>query len=407
MTEPYFERGPAQLWHGDCIDVMRELPERSVDAIVTDPPYGIGFMGHQWDQPGDFGPIRAGGRPTPHARGRGKQVDLGRPDAMEAGRYDQSRAAHHVFQAWCEAWATEAFRVLKPGGHLLAFGGARTFHRLAAGIEDAGFEIRDSIVWLYGSGFPKSRNLDGDWRGWGTALKPAFEPIVVARAPMAGTVAANMAEHGTGALHIDACRIPTDDPLTGSGGPPLRFGGANGRPFHADAESRGTNRNDAGRWPANVVVDVDAANAVDAQSGQLVSGANPTKRSSDKFRTTYGEFKGQEVETPRRGVDVGGASRFFYAAKADAHERPVVDGVAHPTVKPLDLMQWLVRLVTAPGGTVLDPFAGSGTTAEAALREGFRCIAIEREESYLPLILKRLHRHHQVGLDLDGWEDAS
>lgn len=399
------------MLHGDCRDALRTLPDASVDAVVTDPPYEIGFMGRGWDSSGVA--------------------------------YDTA------------VWR-ECLRVLKPGGHLLAFGGTRTWHRLVVAVEDAGFEIRDSITWLYASGFPKSldvskaidkaagaerevvgvgqyagrgRRTDNavygratpsagevitapateaarQWRGWGTALKPATEPVVVARKPLAGTVAACVLAHGTGALNIDGCRVETAEAL--------------GRPYGGDNEvygkysmPRGTRTGDelTGRWPANVVLTHapdcgpdDAAPCVDgcpvadldAQSGVLKSGANPTRRGSDKFRDACGDFAGQAECTPARGADSGGASRFFptfrYQAKAPSKERPKVDGVAHPTVKPLALIRWLIRLVTPPRGVVLDPFLGSGTAAEAAALEGFDFIGCELGAEWLPLADARLER---------------
>lgn len=230
------------------------------------------------------------------------------------------------------------------------------------------------------------------WEGWGTALKPAHEPIVVARKPMVGTVAVNVLAHGTGGLNIDTCRVGDEVRVNPSAG------NAPGHPGGAHIETgatRGVAGQEAiGRWPTNVVMDEAAAQALDEQSGTLKSGANPARRGSDKFRDAYGEFAGQEECTPARGADSGGASRFFpvfrYQAKAPTKERPKVDGVAHPTVKPLELMRWLVRLVTPPGGVVLDPFAGSGTTAQAAMLEGMCCVTIEREAAYLPLIAERL-----------------
>jgi site-specific DNA-methyltransferase (adenine-specific) len=344
-----------KIIHGDCLTVMPTLDESSIDAIVTDPPYGLGFMGKEWD-------------------------DL--PPGRE--------------------WAEECLRVLKPGGHLLAFGGTRTWHRLAVAIEDAGFQVRDSIAWLYGSGFPKSldvskaidkaagatREVVGkvaqpagnkpggaslnmsvvgmpdtaditapatpeaeQWQGWGTALKPAFEPIVVARKPVQGGVAANVLDHGTGALNIDACRIGT------SGGGNVCPGGDQCKCVTSGVSYSPTKHpvrreGEFGRWPANVILDESQAFELDRQSGASLS-------------------------------------QFFYVAKAPAKHRPVVDQVAHPTVKPKALMCWLVRLVTPPGGTVLDPFAGSGTTVEAAILGGFSFIAIEREAGYIPLIGRR------------------
>lgn len=675
MTErptPYYEDDLVTLYHGDCLDVLRALPDASVDAVVTDPPYGLGFMGKEWD-------------------------DL--PPGLP--------------------FAAECLRVLKPGGHLLAFGGTRTWHRLACAVEDAGFEVRDSIAWLYGSGFPKSldvskaidkrrdwslvERLSGEirraraeaglslaeigqatldatdgtygkwyhrgghmffetgrslpsrpewehlrhvlpiapefvevydeaerevigsrtvngaegsaggyadgiasqrglggvvreidvtapatpdaerWQGWGTALKPAWEsvvvgrkppalcdrigsrldaledecrrlangaarssvptrhdspevttatapasaatppegelartiptgaaadssettatswsewqattcsnivtswkrslavvsqptststtattsgmttdlttlwsslsqitepstllsetspdglsslarivddlfgaallnwratrtltatepatsamphdspdggarlsPIVVARKPLSGTVAANVLAHGTGALNIDGCRVG-DEIITQHGRNDSENTSMSGRNY---AEPAG--RAWSGRWPANVILDESQAAALDGQSGESVSrkGERPGAlgRSEAWTRPAHADY----APRPDAGFDdTGGASRFFYVAKADQSERVKVDGIAHPTVKPLDLMRWLVRLVTPPGGTVLEPFAGSGTTVEACLLEGFKCIAIEREADYLPLIQQRIDR---------------
>lgn len=411
------------LLHGDCREAMATLDAESIDAIVTDPPYELGFMGKRWDASGIA--------------------------------YDR------------EVWA-QAFRVLKPGGHLLAFGGTRTWHRLAVAIEDAGFDVRDSIAWMYGSGFPKShdvskaidknngevgrlwkftaymrtmgltakqlneatgtfmgshyltdksqpaiptpelwqviRPLCGDvpawvddlvariaaerevvgkydadmgglggqrlgtaggditapatpaaqqWQGWGTALKPAFEPIVVARKPLIGTVAENVLEHGTGALNIDGCRIGVGDGTLRTVTLPDITGGK----MHAGAE-RGTIEREVtsqGRWPANVILDESQADELDRQADEL-------------------------------------PARFFYIPKANSSERPRAGEVAHPTVKPLELMRYLVKLVTPPGGTVLEPFAGSGTTLEACLIEGFKVIGIELTDDYLPLIKQRLSK---------------
>lgn len=388
--------------HGDCLDIMAAIPPASIDAIVTDPPYGLGFMGHEWD-------------------------------ALPPGL----------------PWARECIRVLKPGGHVLAFGGTRTYHRLAVALEDAGFDIRDTLAWLYGSGFPKSLDVakaidatvqhggsspaqlrardgrppgpggsnrpghgaagkaardDGTptaaigtadaqaWDGWGTALKPAYEPVVVARKPLAGTVARNVLAHGTGALNIDGARIATDDDLNG--------GAYVGERRDPDPTSYGLKRGGLGehvpppgRWPANVALDEEAAAMLDAQTGELTSGANPTRRGADRNRSTFDAFAGQDDANPQRGKDTGGASRFLYVAKPSTAERNA--GLAgnrntHPTVKPAALMAWLVRLVTPPGGTVLDPFTGSGSTGIAALREGFGFVGIEREAEYVDLARARI-----------------
>lgn len=471
MTAPFYQDEQVTLHHGDCLDVLRAddygydwnlgyrsarmFPDCSVDAVITDPPYGIAFMGKDWDQPGAFGSERRNGSPQ-----RTQREGL----AMDAGRYDLSPAAMLNFQRWCTAWATECLRILKPGGHLLAFGGSRTWHRLAAAIEDAGFEIRDSIAWLYGSGFPKSldvskaidkaagaeREVVGthhrhgggsavsgsmsgllgtdselpltapatvaakQWQGWGTALKPSFEPIVVARKPLAGTVAANVLEHGTGALNIDACRIPTGDKLGGGSttrGQRMKDGWH--RPWMDDPDMVAANAErsrasvarseELGRWPTNVVLDEHQAEALDRQTGVLHSGTTRagTERQPRAGGTIYGADTRTFAAADTYG-DSGGASRFFpvfrYEAKAPTSERPNADGVQHPTVKPLDLMRWLVRLVTPVGAVVLEPFAGSGTTAEACILEDRRCIAIEREAEYLPLIVSRLRKPVQQGL---------
>ena len=551
MNEPHYSDDNVTVHAGDCLDVLKALADNSVDAVVTDPPYLLGFMGRAWD----------------------------------------TKAAHEHL-AWHSAWAAECLRVLKPGGHMLAFGGTRTWHRLACAVEDAGFEIRDSIAWLYGSGFPKSLAVDkaidkrpgvtqhpafaahlaerrtaaglsradvservvgtrsgacwnwehhqfpeakwwptlrglldmdgarwdaviaeadrerigtrttgigtgrgatpimGDsdnrditapatdaakqWQGWGTALKPAFEPIVVARKPLSGTVAANVQAYGTGALNVDGCRVATTDDLNGGGYSPGANTGSfllngcqsreeleqlaaidgktpNGRSARATlanadkkAKRMGEFINPAGRWPANVVLDGVMADELDRQSGTLTSGS---RKPGEYGLMGYGNRGTRRVapqSMPAVGGDSGGASRFFptfksedtqhehhrpnrrdysddsvgasnaqhlpldgagvfrYTAKAPGTERPTADGIAHPTVKPLELMRWLIRLVTPPGGVVLDPFAGSGTTGEAAIHEHKRAILIEREPSYLPLIVARLSKPMEVGFDFEG-----
>lgn len=414
MTFPYYPGTRAVVYNGDCLDILKTLPDASVDAVVTDPPYGIRFMGKPWDGLD----IEAGvelRRSQAAMPNDGKAGVNGgyRSAATEAGRYDLSMTANQTFQAWCTEWTTECLRTLKPGGHLLSFGGSRTWHRLASAVEDAGFEIRDSIAWLYGSGFPKSLDVskaidrrlgaaDEDpspstpegrqWEGWSTALKPAFEPIVVGRRPLMSTVAASVLEHGTGALNIDACRTPAGRDYADKCASVVGLGSnRSGDTYGEWTGVREDSASPAGRWPTNVVLDETQAAELDEQAGIRRPGERPANRAG------LGYNGGATGTTASRVVlDSGGASRFFpvfrYQAKAPAKERPRVDGVAHPTVKPLELMRWLVRLVTPPGGVVLEPFAGSGTTVEAALLEGFHCVTIEREADYLPLIFQRIQR---------------
>jgi len=355
----YHRDKSTEIHNGDSLQVLRTLPDSSVDACVTDPPYGLAFMGKRWD-------------------------------------YDVPSA---------ELWS-EVLRVLRPGGHLLAFAGTRTQHRMAVRIEDAGFEIRDMIAWVYGSGFPKSLDVSkaidkaagaerevvgcdeqkakqqtravgtasfGDyagnpgnitapateaaqqWQGWGTALKPALEPITVARKPLTGTVAENVLQHGTGALNVDGCRVATSETLQGSTVPNDIRGGAFAAGHNPNPRDIAAYRqSDLGRFPANLIHD----------GSEEVVGLFPED----------GEAS---------------AARFFYCAKADSSERR---NSKHPTVKPVALMRYLVRLVTPLGGVVLDPFAGSGTTIEAARLEHCRAIGIEREAEYCADILERLRQ---------------
>lgn len=393
MSEPYYAEAGVTVYAGDCIEVMRSLPDASVHAVVTDPPYGLEFMGKDWDSSDGF-------RRSLNAAGVGRDNVFGRTSSSPEYKSDST------FQRWCEAWARECLRILKPGGHLLAFGGSRTWHRLAGGIEDAGFEIRDSIAWLYGSGFPKSLNLDGDWEGWGTALKPSFEPIVVARKPLAGTVAANVLAHGTGALNIDATRIEAhDDQLSSKYASVQGTGPRVNQIYGSDQRSRdGAQPHPSGRWPSNVVLDESQAAALDEQAPVGPSDAHARRSNpNDGYEGGWGAQPGRVVgfDDPRSG-----ASRFFpvfrYEAKAPSSERPEAGGVQHPTVKPLDLMRWLVRLVASPGAVILEPFAGSGTTLEACLIEGFDVIGIERDETYLPLIVSRIRKPLQTAFDFGG-----
>lgn len=298
-----------EIRQGDMREVLREYPDNTFHSIVTDPPYHLVQNSRNGSpQPGDMS--------TPYGRSGPSKARSG----FIGKTWDGGDVSFHP-----ETWA-ECLRVLRPGGHLLAFGGSRTYHRIAVAIEDAEFEIRDALMWLYGQGFPKSHNLkddDGNPNGWGTALKPAHEPIVLARKPFKGAVANNVLEHGTGALNIDASRIG------------VGVGAAKGR------------------WPANVLLDNEAARMLDEQTGTLTSGK----------------------------VASGGASRFFYTAKASKKERnaglPDEMVNKHPTVKPVRLMEYLVRLVTPPGGVVLDPFCGSGTTGVACGMLGVRFVGID------------------------------
>lgn len=387
------------IHHGDLFDVLPSLPVESIDACVTDPPYDLTA-----NKKGGSGAASLNLN-SPAGRSR-----IGTGGGFMGMKWDGEGVAFKV-----ETWQAVR-RVLKPGAYLLAFGGTRTYHRMAIAIEDAGFEIRDSMAWLYGSGFPKNHDL-GD--GKGTALKPAFEPIVVAWRPFKGTIQACHQQHGTAALNIDACRIAVGDEDYARNASGDR-GHENDRKRQSEFALTAGKASDIGRWPANVVLDDLAAEMLDAQTGELVSGANPTRRSSDKFRDTYGAFKGQEECDAARGLDIGGASRFYYVAKPSREERdmgchdlaprrrddsrkegnPGGDnprnrglqprGNFHPTVKPVDLMRWLVRLVTPVGGKVLDPFGGSGTTAMACAYEQRDFEIIEREAEYVELIRRRV-----------------
>jgi DNA modification methylase len=430
--EPMIEVAGARVFLGDCRDVLRTLPDNSVDSIVTDPPYELGFMGKKWDSSGIA--------------------------------YDVT------------VWA-ECLRVLKPGGHVLAFGGSRTWHRLAVAVEDAGFELRDSIAWIYGSGFPKSLDVSKaidkkagaerevvtekivdifgeheerkekpafgigsngsafnghsegamaretlpatseakQWQGWGTALKPAFEPVVVGRKPLVGTVAENVLAWGVGGLNIDGSRIATDEKWQGralDGKPLTGYEGGDG--LNAQTSSSHVQ----GRWPANVILDEVTAGLLDEQSGNVKGASSNSNGKTAAFTTqkSLGTLPGYN--------DTGGASRFFYVAKASKRDRNEgleelsdtkvgsfngnVDEVAgrkigakpdqpnlpgknhHPTVKPTQLMRYLIKLVTPEGGTVLDPFTGSGSTGKAALLDGYRFVGAELTEEYLPIIEGRL-----------------
>lgn len=372
------------MLHGDCLDKLKELPANSVDAIVTDPPYGLSFMGKKWD-------------------------------------YDVPSE---------EIWK-EALRVLKPGGHVLSFCGTRTYHRMVVRIEDAGFEIRDQIQWIYGSGFPKSHNIkEGEFKGWGTALKPANEPICLARKPLEGTVARNVLKYGTGAINVDAGRIPLEATANLTSKQRQSVSGEGliyNKPGAGIVGKELSTYKPEGRWPANVLFDEEAARLLDEQSGTLKTGGNGKSKKAG-FQTSIvggkGAFDNSQSDSLAHSFagDSGGASRFFYVAKASKRERneglegmpkvtsrqgmggtmptdddgkdrdrfSVTQANHHPTVKPIKLMEYLIKLITPPNGTVLDPFMGSGSTGVAAKRLGFNFIGIEREKEYCDIAEKRI-----------------
>ena len=377
----------ARLLQGDCLEVMAGLEPNSVDSVVTDPPYGLGFMGKKWD-------------------------------ALPPG-IDVAKAM---------------FRVLKPGGYILAFGGSRTYHRLACAIEDAGFEIRDQIMWVYGSGFPKSHNISKaidkaagaerevighdascrlasnsnlnddnwskigtqgaditapateaakQWDGWGTALKPAHEPIVLARKPLSEkTVAANVLKWGTGGINIDGCRVEIDLNNEDRAKSKNTVQKTSGISFKGNKkESQNTSRYnlEQGRFPANLIHD-GSQEVMD-----LFPETKTGKVASHSIKGMWGSGADTSYNEQEQGFN--SAARFFYCPKAGKKERG--EGNTHPTVKPIALMRYLCRLVTPLGGVVLDPFAGSGTTMLAATAEGFASIGIELEKEYIEVCLLR------------------
>jgi site-specific DNA-methyltransferase (adenine-specific) len=323
---------PGNAWkvlQADCLEALAELPTESVDAVVCDPPYGIDFNGHSWD-----------GAAIRETAGANSTRRLSRGEA---------------FQAWTQTWARECLRLLRPGGHLAAFGAPRTFHRLGCGVEDAGLELRDVLMWLYGTGMPKSRRMPS---GRGTALKPAYEPILLARKPFAATTARNVALHGTGALNIDACRVE-------------------------------------GRWPANVALSHHQAcratrchrdcprRFIDAAAARTRANCRDASRLFYCPKASRRERDAGCGRLPRHELDI------FPNAHGD-RKRPAAAANAHPTVKPLDLMRWLVRLVAPAEGLVLDPFCGSGSTGCAAVLEQRGFLGIEREPDYVAVARARI-----------------
>ena len=367
-----------EVQHGDCLEVLRGMPDNSVDSVVTDPPYGLSFMGKKWD-------------------------------------YDVPSV---------EIWA-ECLRVLKPGGHLLAFAGTRTQHRMAVRIEDAGFEIRDMIAWVYGSGFPKSHdvskaidkaagakghdsagfNVAGigksnggskfrsdhpdyvkplgiteaarQWQGWGTALKPALEPITVARKPLIGTVAENVLAHGTGGLNIDGCRVGSEGG-TAKGNPPKgESKGVYGNGINGTCDILDIGK---GRWPANLIHDGGEPAELLGDAARFFYCAKASKRDRDEGLTN--------PAVPFVQFQTGNGASGKASSLSEGRNTEYRNN--HPTVKPTDLMRYLCRLVTPPNGIVLDPFTGSGSTGKAAVLEGFRFIGIEREAEYVDIARARI-----------------
>jgi site-specific DNA-methyltransferase (adenine-specific) len=383
------------LLHGDNLALLATLPDNSIDAVVTDPPYGLG------DPPDALAMLR---------------------DWLETGHHDVKSKRGFMGKAWDNfvpqpmQWR-EVYRVLKPGGHVLAFAGTRTQDLMSLGLRLAGFEIRDLVAWVYGSGFPKSHNLEGEWEGYGTALKPALEPITLARKPLEGTVAANMLKWHTGAINVDGCRVVHQSEADRASATPqgkvtAKSGALAGGTQH-DGERAEFDRPDTskGRWPANLIH--DGSDEVVGLFPVTTSGGGDKhgrKKSTFCASTDWEAFKGTSS-----GGDSGSAARFFYCAKVSPSERNAGlsdlpdkewkgDGAAipqrgerpfnpsknnHPTVKPIALMRYLCRLITPPGGSVLDPWMGSGSTGVACKEEGFRFTGMEQDEGYYTIARAR------------------
>lgn len=370
-----FLGGRVELHCGDCLDVLAAMPENSVDAVVTDPPYHLTSIVKRFGTEGAAEAVEG-------ATGAYKRASAG----FMGKQWDGGDIA---FQP--ATWAA-VLRVLKPGGYILAFASSRGFGRMSVAIEDAGFINHPMFGWIFGSGFPKATRIKADgydgFRYGGQASKPALEPIYMGQKPFSeSTGTANILRWGTGALNIDGCRVPTDEVAAigtpSWGGPMKRLSAAPGQEGKLVPRAQPHNK---GRWPANIIHDgSDEVLAAFDEFGVRTSGAWDGNRTKPKENDIYGKF-GTDADAPLEG-STGSAARFFYSAKADAEDRI---GSKHPTVKPLDLMQYLVRYITPPGGVVLDPFAGTGTTGEAAFREGMRAILIEREVEYQADIARRM-----------------
>lgn len=373
MTKHTKSKTHTRRWrieHADCLKALPQLDAESVHAVITDPPYGINFNGMGWDGAAitalarsDLAAREKLGTP---GRSRGGSA-FGSPSSY-AGAYDFTPRGMQAFQTFSARWTRECLRVLKPGAHLAAFASPRTAHRLACGLEEAGFEVRDVLMWLHGQGFPKSQPLPSH-PGWGTALKPAYEPIILARKPLAATTEQNLTRHRTGALHIDPCRIHEPEGR---------------RPRRGPAHARSASPH--GRWPANLCLSHGAS-----CTERRCTPDCPISRLGHHARFFYCP------KTSRRERDAGCqqlARRTIQTFQIGAHNEHKAEACPvaniHPTVKPIELMRWLVRLLTPPGGLVLDPFAGSGSTGAAAVLEGVRFHGIEREADYVPIARARL-----------------
>lgn len=340
--------------HGDCLEEMKKMEDNSIDFIVTDPPYALNFMGKDWDS--------------------------------EIPKID--------------VWK-ECLRICKPGSWMACFGGTRTFHRLTCLIEDAGWTIRDCICWLYGSGFPKSNNNFGV-EGYGTALKPAWEPIILAMKPLDGTFTQNAEKWGVAGINIDECRIGLNGATKRSSQTdyPKKEDGTEDRSQHWARTGHNVEELNKGRWPSNLILDEESSKMLDEMTGNLTSGKPGIRRKPHQTNSMSGTLN--LTGNLESGIgDSGGASRFFYCAKASTRERN--EGLdkpsSHPTVKPLSLMRYIVKLLSPPGDPVLlDPFCGSGSTCIAALQLGIRSIGIEKNEEYCEIARKRLEYHGQANL---------
>lgn len=429
MSNPY------ELHLGDNVEVMAGFEDNSIHSIVTDGPYGIGFMGKAWDNMDiqkrfDDRNAKAHNevvRPGRKTNGFGKSI--------HAGLYNLSLLSNQEFELWTERWAMAAYDRLRPGGYLISFCSTRTFHRMVSGIENAGFEIRDTISWVFASGFPKSSNQSGEWEGWGTALKPAHELICIARKPLEGTVPQNLAKWGVGAINIQACRID---------GEPWRYGnqpklnGARYQPGQITPLERHAENivgGEDGRWPANLIHDgspevLKMFPESDGQQGDL-------KNHSGVRESPNGIFgKMDAAKDHKARNDSGSAARFFKVCRWDADDVEDIDRIIycaktsrtdrneglkefdkkplnwssgtqnpgsfqsegtdkssqnfHPTVKPTELMRYLVKMVTPKGGICLDPFMGSGSTGKACMLEDVKFIGIDITPEYLPIAEGRI-----------------